>query len=123
MAFIEAINRHDIEGIGKVLSDNVTIIFPSLRKIIKEEYLEDFVHEFEALNSKLRIDSIVSKDNTVALEYYWWGEHRKEYHGRPATGKSLECPGAFFFELKDNKIKVIKYYWNPSLVFDKPPTR
>jgi steroid delta-isomerase-like uncharacterized protein len=117
-AFIDAINEHDIEAIAKQLSDDVKVVYSSLRVLNKEEYLNDFVHEFEALESKLRIDTFISKGNIVVLEWYWWGVHMKDYHGRPATGKTLEAPGVFLFVLKGKKIKLIKYYWTPSLVFD-----
>ena len=118
--FWGAVNRHDIDGIINLLTDDFNVVYSNLRRLNKDEYRRDLVHEFDALGSQIRIETMLSKGDTVVTECVWKGTHKKEYQGRPATNKTSEAPGAYFFELKDNKIRLIKYYWNPSTVFDAP---
>ena len=113
---VDAINRHDVEAVLDLCTDDVVVIYSNLRRLYKEEYGTDLAHEWETIpDTSLQIMSLISNGDIVVLEWYWKGTRTGEYHGRPATNKMYEAPGVFIIELEKGKIKLVKYYWNPAL--------
>lgn len=84
-----------------------------VRKVVEEFYVEPFS------NQKWTPDRIVSKGNTVMVEYTWSGKHVKDLAGIPAKGKEFVVRGAEVYVLEAGKIKLYKTYANPNILIQK----
>ena len=59
---------------------------------------------------KGRIDRIISKGNTVVIEYSLWGTHKKDWFGIPPTGKKIEYSAAEIYDFEGGKVKSLKNF-------------
>ena len=118
-SFIDGINRQNIKALENLFSEDLVVIYPDLRKEDKTDYLKHWAHEWGAFpDGYATIEHILSKGDIVMTEWHWKGTWKKEYQGRPPTNKAYESiPGVFVIELENAKIKLIRYYWLPQLLF------
>ena len=114
--FFEVYNRHEQESMFDVWSDDLEVITPTLRKLDKEGFKEEMLHERSAFSdAQMTLRNLTSKGNIVAVETDWKGTQTGEYLGRSPTNITYEAPGAWIFELENSLINRIRYYFNPAL--------
>lgn len=109
----EAFNQQNIDALMELLTDDFTYNSVTRYNLNKEEYRK-FIDGLYASFSdiRFRVDRTVSQGNTVVAETIFTGTHKGEYLGIPSTGKSVESPSVYIFDLEDGKVKLIKYYSN-----------
>jgi len=117
----EEYTRRNLDAVMDLLADDVTYVDvfgttydkKGMRKFFKEFYLETFSDQ------RLRADRIVSKGNTVMVEYTWSGKHVKDWAGIPAKGKKFEGHGVEIFVFEAGKVKLYKTYANPDILIQR----
>lgn len=111
----------NLDTLMDLFADDAVMVDPSetthdkkgIRKVIREFYIESFSDQ------KYTPDRIVSKGNTVMVEYTWSGKHVKDLAELPAKGRRFEVHGAEVYVLEAGKIKLHKTYTNPNMLMQK----
>lgn len=110
----EAFNRHDMESFMIHFSDDAKIIVPSGSTIDKEMFHKEFANKYMSAfpDGNDRIDRMVSKGDTVWVEYTFTGTHKGDYFRIPATNKKVEYPSVAIFDFEAGKVKRWKEYFD-----------
>lgn len=106
----------DAHALMDLFAHDVTWVDPSgithnkegMRKVMREFFVEPFSDQRWTPNR------VVTKGDTVMVEYSWSGKHVKDLAGIPAKGKRFEAHGAEVYVLEAGKIKLYKTYSNPN---------
>jgi len=114
--FFEIYNRHEQESMFPDWSDDLIVITPMLRRLDYDGFKEEMLQERNGFpDAQMTIRNLISKGNVAAVETDWKGTQTGEYLGRSPTNVTYEAPGAWIFELENEKITGIRYYFNPTL--------
>jgi len=109
----KAWNRHDLDAMMDIFSDDMIRIGASGTRYDKKGTLEDidwFLSIFP--DARIRVDRMVSQAYAVWVEFTITGTHKKELFGIPATDKEIEIPGVWILDFEDSKVKFCKEYFN-----------
>ena len=114
--FFTVFNRHEQESMFKDWSEDIEVVTPTMRKLDYDGFKEEMLQERNGFpDAQMTIRNLVSQGNVVAVETDWKGTQTGEYLGRSPTNITYEAPGAWIFELENQKITRIRYYFNPTL--------
>jgi steroid delta-isomerase-like uncharacterized protein len=93
------------------LADDITYVDFSGRTHNKESMSNLFSSLLESFpDCQGRLDRVISKGNTVVIEYTMQGTHEKEFLGIPSTGKKIEYSAAEIYDFEDGKVKSLKNF-------------
>jgi steroid delta-isomerase-like uncharacterized protein len=111
--FFDAFGRHDVDAVGRLLTDDIVEQLPGMPPIegIDSEcaFLEGLFSAFPDL--QVEVTRLMAVDQVVAVAWTRRGTFaRGEFQGLPANGRRIESPAAGFFELEDGLIKRITVY-------------
>lgn len=103
----EALNEHDLERAGELLSSSNNYSFhlsglPPLDQDGRKQVFSVAVNAFPDFHHNM-IDAVAEKDK-VAVRYIVTGTHKGEFQGIPPTGKQVSFEGTEFFTIKDGMI-------------------
>ncbi len=119
-AFMKALNSHEVEAMGKLLSEDVTYWEANLpqpikgRKAVENHYRENWKAFPDA---SIKITSSVEQGDRIAGEGMWTATHKGPINmpGQPpipATGKRAEGKFSSFARLEKGKVKELSIYYD-----------
>jgi steroid delta-isomerase-like uncharacterized protein len=113
-AYIDAFNRHDLEGMLATLSDDVAHdINESGREIGKDAFRKFKTHMDTCYREQLQDVVIMTKGAHGAVEFICSGEYIKTDGALPpANGQRYAIPAAIFFDTANGKITRVTSYYN-----------
>lgn len=113
-SYIDAFNRHDIEGTLSLLSEDIIHdINEGARETGKEAFRKFKMHMDECYREQLSECVIMAEGTRGAMECTCSGTYLKTDPGLPeATGQQYSIPAAAFFEVKGDKISRITSYYS-----------
>jgi C-1 hydroxylase len=110
--YYDAHNRKDWDAVVKCFAEDMIVITADGRKRNLEEYKarlsKDYMKAFP--DRKLSIKRMISKGDTVVVEFLVSATHSGEWMGIKPTNKRVEWSGVEIFDLEENKIKVRQSY-------------
>jgi len=114
-AFIEAMNAHDVEAMGKLCTEAIIadeVAEPEPFKGVgafKQAYLDVFQGYPDCAAEIL--ETFVDGD-TVICQVRWYATNSGVFRGTEPTNKKVDLRIAYFFKLKDGKINGITEYYD-----------
>ena len=103
LAYVEAFNRGDLEGICRLFAPDA-LIWGVLGWGTIEKARPVWKALMESLKMQLHVDAIISEADTVAVRYTERGQSLGEFMGKAATGRTYEIIAMEWFEIKDGLI-------------------
>jgi steroid delta-isomerase-like uncharacterized protein len=103
LAYVEAMNGHDVEALRRLFADDALIsgVFGSAPL---EQALPVFRELHEALAMSLTVEGVVAEGDTVVARYIERGSSLGPFRGQPATGRTYELDAMEWFTLADGRI-------------------
>lgn len=113
--WVEAMNKHDAELLGSLCADDVVS-----REMAEPEAFEGktaVINAYKELFSAFpdcttEIVNRIADEKGVLLEVLWKGTSKGPFRGTPPTGKKVELPIAYVFEIENGKIKKVREYYD-----------
>lgn len=112
--FAELLNQGRFESAEEILCSGFVFYGPLADQGLTIEGLKDFTTALRiAFPDKkfARLDQ-VREDDSVACRFRMTGTHRGPFQGIPPTGKAISIEGVDFFYLRQNKIAVVRAYFD-----------
>jgi steroid delta-isomerase-like uncharacterized protein len=111
--FLEALGRHDIEGIGRECADDIVEVLSGTAPLegIDNElaFARDLLAAFPDL--EIEVTRLMAIDQVVAAEWTRRGTFSgADFQGLPANGARFDSPAAGFFEIENGLIKRLTVY-------------
>jgi steroid delta-isomerase-like uncharacterized protein len=111
--FLDALGRHDVEGIGRVCADNIVEVLSGTAPLegIDNElaFARDLFAAFPDL--EIEVTRLLANGLVVAAEWTRSGTFTgADFQGLPANGARFDSPAAGFFEIENGLIKRITAY-------------
>lgn len=111
----EALDRHDVDDYLDYFADNVVYVDADGNSVGKEGVQKEIVGLLESFpDLRVRIDHMVSRFDTVWVEWTAKGTHRRDLPGMPVTNKTFETQAVWICVIKSGKVKIWKVYYNPN---------
>lgn len=106
LIFERAWNEGDFEGLPEVLADQVVYHFRRSSRDMDLLALEGVIVLWRQAFPDLRftIEDLTSEGDLVSARLTYGGTHLGTWKGVPATGKSFEADGMFFFRFEDGRL-------------------
>ena len=103
LAYVDAFNRGDLEGLCKLFTDGALIwgvlgwgTLAQARPVWKDL--------MECLQIQLQVDAIIGEGNMVAVRYTERGKSVRAFRGAGPTGQTYEITAMEWFEIENNLI-------------------
>ena len=111
--FLNALGRHDVDGIGRVCADNIVEVLSGTAPLegIDNElaFARGLIAAFPDL--EIEVTRLMAADLVVAAEWTRRGTFSgADFQGLPANGARFNSPAAGFFEIENGLIKRITAY-------------
>jgi len=112
--FFEAMNRHDLEGMARLLDEQVVA-----EEVAEPEPcrgLEAFKASYRELfqgypDCRCQVLATYDAGSEVICEVLWSATNSGEFRGSPPTGKAVELRIAYFFKFGQGRItRITEYY-------------
>ena len=103
LAYVEAMNGHDVEALRRLFADDALIsgVFGSAPL---EQALPVFRELHEALAMSITVEGLVAEGDTVVARYFERGISQGSFRGQPATGRTYELDAMEWFTLAAGRI-------------------
>ncbi len=113
--WIEAMNKHDVKLMGSFCADDIVqreIPEPET-SIGKEGIIKAYEELFTGFpDCTTEIVYRIADEKSVLLEVLWKGTSKGIFRGTPPTGKKVELPIVYVFEINNRKIQKIREYYD-----------
>ena len=101
--YVDAFNRGDLEALGSLFAPDALVYgvlgWGGLKQVVP------IWQEIKAAFAiQLQVESMIAKDDIVAVRYTERGTSVGSFRGGPVTGKSFEVVAMEWFNIKDGKI-------------------
>ena len=100
-----ALENQDVAALMADYADDCVVESPSAGTHTGKPAIEEAMNAvFDALDIKVRQQSLIIDGNSVAASVVMEGKDVGQFLGLPPTGKSFHAPAVLLYELKDGKI-------------------
>ena len=119
LAFIDAINAHDVDAIVDLLSADYEFVnssgdrYPQSRQFFRDEWSSQFAKHPDF---RIRIGKVIADEGGVALFGYSEGTYAPDGDLRPENKWSV--PAAFMVTAHDGKVTYFESFSDASMVYD-----
>ena len=103
LAYVDALNRGDVEGMCKLFTSDA-VIHGLMGPGTVESFRPIWKNVIESLEEHLQVDAIIAEANIVVVRFTERGKSVREFKGQGPTGKSYEITAIEWFEIKGNLI-------------------
>lgn len=123
LAFIDCINRHDVEGIIAMLAEDYHFVNSAGDKFAGRDFMrETWQSQFaQHPDFNLRVQRVIADDEGVAV--FGWSEGTYAPDGVVRDENRWEVPAAFLGVARDGKMTHWEVYSDASIVFDLMKSR
>ncbi len=116
-AFLDAYNRHDVEAMLKLFSEDAEIHYvpmedqgQGLVREVGKKIWSGLIDAFPDLH--VTADEVFGNETNAAAEVVIGGTQKKDFLDIPSQGKHYELPHAFIFIVEGERIEHVTAYWD-----------
>jgi predicted ester cyclase len=98
---------------GQYFTDDCVFVLMGPRQETKgKQAVEQFIRYFheQAFDAEPQVKTLLCGDGQAALEAVFHGTHTGEFLGVSATGRLVDVPYTVFYELRGDKISMLRGY-------------